>query len=812
MKKLYLVVVSFFAFLLIGCNGHNGDSAKNSPQIVTNIELSLLDSDGNAKQSFAKNEVITLQTKVTDENNDLVPNKAVSFSASIGSLAITSKLTNNEGLAIVYLTNESFSLGAGTVSANVGDITAQSIDYEFVESDASEFLPSLTTVMTLDDVSVNQFKINQEVQITSTLTNGNGQGIGNKIITFTADIGTLNTTTALTNSQGIANVILSGSEKIIGAGVLSSSYTLNGNINTNSTFNYQILPADAIIESDIRLGYFDENNIFVEGKIELSVVNKSISAGGTLGLSVDLVDENGDLIVASTPVTFTSNCVQNGNASIDESVLSINGTASSTFEDINCAGATGTDDILLASVAVNNITNTASETININGEQLGSIEFISAEPSSIVLKGTGGQNQQETSTITFKVKSQLDNVLAQQEVNFALSTSIGGISLSRISGFTNSQGLISTQVSAGTVPTAVRVTASASMDFNGEMVEVQSQSDLLSINTGLPEQRSMTIAASVLNPEADNISGEESSITVWLSDNFHNPVPDGTTVNFTTEGGNIEPSCSTINGSCSVTWISSEPRVDDHRITILATALGHETFFDTNGNNIFDDSDGDPILDAGNSNNLNIDSGFGNYPAQANGFLDMSEAWRDDNENSVYNNGETFIDYNDDGTFSAADSLFNGPQCQGDNCAGEGMRNIHVRKAIRLVMASSTAEYQLTNGTGGTVYQNSLTNYSTSLPDVANGGSQSFRFYFADTGIPNQTMPFGTTVDVSVSAGNLQGESNFTVSNNSQEGFSSMGFFVTQEAGSEPQTAILTVTITSPSGIETRLIREMALL
>jgi len=812
MKKLYLVVVSFFAFLLIGCNGHNGDSAKNSPQIVTNIELSLLDSDGNAKQSFAKNEVITLQTKVTDENNDLIPNKAVSFSASIGSLAITSKLTNNEGLAIVYLTNESFSLGAGTVSANVGDITAQGIDYEFVESDASEFLPSLTTVMTLDDVSVNQFKINQEVQITSTLTNGNGQGIGNKIITFTADIGTLNTTTALTNSQGIANVILSGSEKIIGAGVLSSSYTLNGNINTNSTFNYQILPADAIIESDIRLGYFDENNIFVEGKIELSVENKSISAGGTLGLSVDLVDENGDLIVASTPVTFTSNCVQNGNASIDESVLSINGTASSTFEDINCAGATGTDDILLASVAVNNITNTASETININGEQLGSIEFISAEPSSIVLKGTGGQNQQETSTITFKVKSQLDNVLAQQEVNFALSTSIGDISLSRISGFTNSQGLISTQVSAGTVPTAVRVTASASMDFNGEMVEVQSQSDLLSINTGLPEQRSMTIAASVLNPEADNISGEESSITVWLSDNFHNPVPDGTTVNFTTEGGNIEPSCSTINGSCSVTWISSEPRVDDHRITILATALGHETFFDTNGNNIFDDSDGDPILDAGNSNNLNIDSGFGNYPAQANGFLDMSEAWRDDNENSVYNNGETFIDYNDDGTFSAADSLFNGPQCQGDNCAGEGMRNIHVRKAIRLVMASSTAEYKLTNGTGGTVYQNSLTNYSTSLPDVANGGSQSFRFYFADTGIPNQTMPFGTTVDVSVSAGNLQGESNFTVSNNSQEGFSSMGFFVTQEAGSEPQTAILTVTITSPSGIETRLIREMALL
>ena len=523
-------------------------------------------------------------------------------------------------------------------------------------------------------------------------------------------------------------------------------------------------------------------------------------------------DESGNLIVVPIPVTFTSTCVQNGNANIDESVLSINGTASSTFEDINCAGSTGTNDVLLASVAVNNITTTASETITINGEQLGSIEFISAQPSAIVLKGTGGQNQQETSTLTFKVKSQLDNVLAQQEVSFMLSTAVGGITLSRTSGFTNSQGLVTTQVSAGTIPTAVRVTASASMDFNGEIVEVQSQSDLLSINTGLAEQRSMTIAASVLNPEADNISGEESNITVWLSDNFNNPVPDGTTVNFTTEGGNIAPSCSTVNGSCAVTWKSSEPRVSDHRVTILATALGHETFFDTNGNNIFDDSDGDPILDMGDSNNPNIDSGFSNYPAEPSGFLDMSEAWRDDNENSVYDNGETFIDFNNDEAFSPADSLFNGPQCQGANCADETMQNTHVRKALRLVMASSDAEFMLTNGDGSVIYQDSLTGNSAPLNDVPNGGSQEFNFYFADTGTPNQTMPFGTTVTVSLSAGTIQGQTDFTVGNNNNQGFSRMNFFVIQEVGSDPQVAILTITITSPTGFITNLSRSMDLL
>ena len=811
MKKLYLVLASFFAFLLLGCNGHNEDSTQSSSQTATTLELSLLDSGGNTKLSFEKNEIITLQAKLMDENDAIIANKAINFSASIGSLAITSKLTNSEGIAIVHLTNDALSLGAGSASATVAELSASSIDYEFVDSSAAVILaPNLTTVMLLESTAVNQFKADQQVQITSTLLDSDGLPIGNEIITYTADIGTFSTTTALTNAQGIANVNLSSSDSVIGAGVLTSSYTFDEDTTISNNFNYQILSADAVINSDVRLGFFDANNDFVEGKIELSI--DEISAGGTLGLSVDVVDENGDLIATPIPVTFTSTCVQNENANIDESVLSINGTANSTFSDIDCAGTTGTEDLVIATVSVNDITNTANETINISGEQLGSIEFISAEPASIVLKGTGGQNQQETSTVTFQVKSQLGNVLAQQAVNFALSTEVGGISLSSDSGFTNSQGLITTQVSAGTVPTAVRVTASANMDFNGEVITVNSQSDLLSINTGLPEQRSMTISANVLNPEAGNINGVASTITVWLSDSFHNPVPDGTTVNFTTEGGSIQPSCITANGSCSVTWRSSEPRVDDHRITILATALGHETFFDTNGNNIFDNADGDPILDIGTSFDPNIDSGIGNYAAESSGFLDMSEAWRDDNENSIYDSGETFLDYNNDELFSTADGKFNGPQCEGSNCADESIRSIHVRKALRLVMASSAAETRLTNSDDSVIYQDSLTGSSASLADVPNGGSQEFNFYFADTGTPNQTMPFGTTVEITLSAGTLQGLTSFTVGNNSSAGFSKMNFFVIQAVGELAQTAVLTMTITSPNGFVTSISRSIELL
>ncbi|QBG35727.1 Ig-like domain-containing protein [Litorilituus sediminis] len=822
MKKLFVVLFSVCLAVLSGCNGHSDSGDSTAPKTVTSIQFSLLDSQGNNTRSFDKSDTITLQAKLLDENNNAVANKSVNFTSTIGTLEVSAKLSNSEGIAVVYLTNDNLTLGAGSANASIGELTGQAIDFEYVNNATPEIPPSISTTMMLNGQLVNQFKADQQVQVISTLKDEQGLGIANQLVTFTADIGTLTTATALTNAQGIANVTLLSENEAIGAGVITSSYIISnstgGNTAISNALNYQILPADSVVDSDIRLGYFDDNNNFIEGKIALSVADNSISAGGTLGLSVDLVDETGTIITTPIPVTFTSNCVQNGNATIDESVLSINGTANSTFEDISCAGTTGTDDVMLASVAVNGITNTASETITIGGEQLGSIEFVSAEPASIVLQGTGGQNKQETSTLTFRVKSDLGNVLAQQEVFFTLSTTAGGITLSRESGFTNSQGLITTQVAAGSVPTAVRVTAVANMTVAGEEISVKSQSDLLSINTGLPEQRSMTIAASVLNPEAHSYNGETSTITAWLTDNFNNPVPDGTTINFTTEGGLIEPSCQTSNGSCSVEWESAEPRVANHRVTILATALGHETFFDTNGSNTFDDADGSAIINNDECRHdegygtFNVASGFGTYPAQASGFLDMSEAWRDDNENCLYEVGEKFIDFDNDKRFDNEDNLFNGPQCQGSKCAQEDKRSIHVRKSLVLIMASSGSIYSLTNDDGSEVYANNSGQPSVDIPDIADGSFQQFTFNFADTGIPSQTMPFGTTVTVEASAGELQGDTTYTVGNNNRQGSASMKFWLINEAGGNADLAIITIKVASPKGLVTSLTTSANLL
>lgn len=256
-------------------------------------------------------------------------------------------------------------------------------------------------------------------------------------------------------------------------------------------------------------------------------------------------------------------------------------------------------------------------------------------------------------------------------MTFELDTKVGGLSISPKAAFTNSLGQVSTKVTSGNVPTVVRVNASATSKA-GEMISTQS--DLLSVNTGLANQNSITLATSNHNPEGYNLNGEEVTITAWLADSFNNPVPDGTTVNFTTEGGQIEPSCQTSNGSCFVKWESSEPKVYNHRITVLATAIGHETFYDTNGNNVFDNSDGNPEV------NKNVSSGFGRSESLSSGFIDMPEAWRDDNENNNRDSGELFINFESDNQYDVQDDnytnqdgKFNGPHCLSTTKCGENI-------------------------------------------------------------------------------------------------------------------------------------------
>lgn len=463
--------------------------------------------------------------------------------------------------------------------------------------------------------------------------------------------------------------------------------------------------------------------------------------------------------------------------------------------------------LLLGCNGASDSSSTNSDGATILDRQLGSIEFVSALPESIVLKSTGGQGKQEVSQLTFLVKGIQGNPLPEQTINFSLDSSIGGITLSVTEAISNQQGLVTTAVNAGTVPTAVRVSAFAFVEENEQQVEVRTQSDLLSISTGLPTQRGFSLGATDFNIEGAQFFGEESTITARLSDSFNNPVVDGTTVNFTSEGGSIASTCRTINGACSVVWISQEPRPLDHRVTVLAYAIGHESFIDSNGNNIFDDADGSAVIEpmpckAGNNYSRCISSGLGRIDALGSplpfGFFDMADAWRDDNESGDYDIGEPFFNLTDS-AYTDADALFNGSQCQGSNC-NLNTSLTYIRKAIVLVMSGSNAFWTLSDVSSNPAVVIANNQFSNLL-ELVDGESVSLNLTFLDSA--DQPLPKGTEITVSSTTGNLSGTLTYTIGTSISASTQNITFNVSNEIGGELSNGLLTIDFVTPKGVET---------
>lgn len=304
------------------------------------------------------------------------------------------------------------------------------------------------------------------------------------------------------------------------------------------------------------------------------------------------------------------------------------------------AGATVGADSVKATATANGValtSNTVGFTVSATPVTAtpAAISFVSATPATIAIRGAGGV---ENSSVIFTVRDTNGNPLAGQVVNFSLNTSVGGVSLTATTATSSSDGTATAILRSGTTATPVRVTAS--LASNSAVTTVSSQ---LVVSTAIPHQNGFSISSSALNIEALTIDGVSATITARLSDRYGNFVPDGTAVSFRTEGGvsSITPSCVTRNGICTVDFTSSGRRPADGRLTILATAIGEESFTDLNGNGVYDI--GEP-------------------------FTDLPEAFIDGDENGVRGPNSTeptapleeFVDFNRDGLYTLGDGLFNG--------------------------------------------------------------------------------------------------------------------------------------------------------
>ena len=794
--KFYLLQLAMLLILSACSAGVDEESGNNDSVSGTNAQLSVSISNslGEETNSITEGNSAVITVTLTDSTNLAITNHKIEFSSLVGNLSATSRLTDDNGQAQV--TFSSIGITPSVVSVSVSteyneESLSLAAEFEILETVTEDFGEStLALSLKKDGEITNGISIDESAQLSVSLLSGNGDPISGTVVTFTAELGTLNASSALTNANGIAEVSLTGVEGQLGAALATATVNL-GDVTLAKSLAYEVVEKGPINEN-ILLGRLTDEQFF-SGEIHTDIIaldgSSTINAGASLGLTVTLVDEEGARYTTPTTVTFTSSCVDNNDATLDLEVTTINGEATSTYQDIRCASALGNEDIVIATVKVNSADITASHIINIEPEVIGSIEFVSSSPESIVLKGTGGQGKQETATLTFLVKGELGNPIAQQEVTFALNTDAGGLKLASESGVTNSDGLVSAKVISGTVPTTVRVTAKVAAENN---TIISTQSDLLSVNTGLPDQNSITISAEVLNPEAFDYIGEQVKISAYLADSFNNPVPDGTTVNFTTEGGAIEPSCNTTSGTCNVLWTSQEPFTEDHRVTILATAIGHETFIDANGNNFFDepdifnlDTDADGKFDAisdGHTGVINssitnieqVQNGFSRAGTFSTGFLDMKEAWRDDNENGLHDNNELFIDADGNGEFNDEDALFNGPQCEGSLCSNDS-EFITVRKALVLITSSSFAHIRITeNGYGdgdnsdgdegdGTLLSSNYSTETESSLSIAAGTNADVFFAISDTKL--QSLPKDTRISISWTLGDNTASYEYIVNN-----------------------------------------------
>jgi len=195
------------------------------------------------------------------------------------------------------------------------------------------------------------------------------------------------------------------------------------------------------------------------------------------------------------------------------------------------------------------------------------------------------------------------------------------------------------------------------------------------------------------------------------------------------------------------------------------TTIGEESFVDTDSNGQFN---GDDMAIA------------------------IGEPYRDDNENLMYDLGEVFSDFDNNGVRDDETQPgyigFNGLLC--DPAATEGCNAINdtlfVSDQTIVLMSSSGAT--ITDDVGGNL--DATSGFGTA--NVFVGDSKG-------NGSAVQPMPAGTIVKATTSNGSLAGPSTFTVPCTSSPGFSVFPFSI--EADDDSSTGVLTIEVESPRGL-----------
>jgi hypothetical protein len=593
-----------------------------------------------------------LTANLTDGSGKAVPDMTVTFNYSINNSggkmcnAVSGTCTSGSTTTVTAVTD---AVGNANITYNAGSTAGQDVIYATFtngtysaaaayimpvtaatgSSSSTTGTPSITLVIPDNVVSYGT-----PVIAYATLRDATGALVPNAVVSFAATSSLVTFTpasaTALTNASGVAAISINSAD-ISSAGATSITAASQVTSGTTTTSVTSMPIGIAVNSATVTLG-------------AIALGSNTISAYGSTSVQIPVYI---DSVAANVPmsVTLTSPCVADGKATITNPVTNsaATGIATSTYTDKGCG--TGTDTIT-ASVSGAS----TSATITVAVPAANNIQFISATPSVIGTSIASASTLQTSSVVIFRVVDSNGNGVNGQTVNFSVvpSSKPGGLYLSassQISGNNGTgDGYVTVGLTSGTVPTPVWVVATL-VTGSGTLT---SQSNSLTITTGLPTENFFSLSVTTHNIEGWLYDGTTSSLTVIASDRLGNPVPDETAINLITEGAQVVPaSCTTTSGTCGVTFKSSNYRptnetpgveatywngttwapmlydgvntlyVLNGRVTLVAYSLGEESFVDTMhaGQNVYEVGDtfyelGDIYIDANENGQWDTDETY----------------------------------------------------------------------------------------------------------------------------------------------------------------------------------------------------------
>lgn len=516
--------------------------------------------------------------------------------------------------------------------------------------------------------------------------------------------------TAMTDATGMASVnVAPASFSTAGAYTITAS-TQVASATVAGTYNV------AIGATQITLG-------------TLSAEQSPLSAYGTTVFSVPVQG-----VSASTPITvrFTSTCASASpaRATLTSLVNSVDGVARATYVDRGC----GTTDLVTASVEGTSVSKTANLVVQV--PRVANIQFVSASPRVIALRGTGGVQGPgsaafpEISTVRFQVVDQAGApVTVPTNVTLRLSNDTGGLLIDSVAGpvtrQTDAQGIVEVQVQSGSIPTPLWVIAT----IGSGPTALVTNSVQLAVSTGQPIQSRFSFSASHYNLEGWAYDGSTADITIIAADSMGNPVPDGTSISFISDAGLVNANCQTgvdterplpgppAPGVCSVQLLSQGVRPANGRLRVAAYAVGEEHYDDLNSNNRYDA--GEP-------------------------FLDQGYLFLDTNESGAYNAGERIIPYlTAQSGACTANPLTSSVPATCDGAWGRA----HVRQQATFVFSGSFGFFRASPAYASPNASNIPTAYTLNASCAA-----TVSFWLQD--LNGNPMPYGTTVSINLSAAN----------------------------------------------------------